>query len=45
MANFIDISGKNENENLNEDKEMNELFERLKLFEQNNFDYEISCRG
>ena len=41
MANFIDISGKTENENLNEDKEMNELFERLKLFEQNNFDYEI----
>ena len=41
MANFIDISGKSENENLNEDKEMNELFDRLKLFEQNNFDYEI----
>lgn len=41
MANFIDISGKTENENNTGDKELSELFERLNLFEQNNFDYEI----
>ncbi len=41
MANRIDISGKTENSANSNDNEINELFERLNLFEQNNFDYEI----